>query len=513
MVDWIYEKFGGSVRLPLLLALTVNGIALLLSSNYVDGDAHTRVYMAIEWLRAPFFISAPNQLTWVFGPLHCYLNAVVLSIWNSPLLAPRVLSWLLTSLAIVPLYGSLRALFNRRAACFSALLFCFYTLFIHSAAIAVSEGINLFLFFLSTWFFLRATESGAWRDIVVTALALVAATMMRYDSWLLASFLTIWAVLLKLKPGVHASARRFGWGQLLLLGTLAHSFIILWLVASWARFGDPLIFMHYSGNLDAPVIAAKIAEIGKLKYLLYNSAFLPAVMFLSLPFTSLVLSLVGVWEELKRSTGSLLLWLLGVFVLFYFVTFVFSFERFPLARFTILPGAILLCFSGVGLERLQRNLRGARRALTGFLAIAVPLLVVVALGFFSRPGDSDWQEKLRAVSPLTNPPAYFPEMAKKLDDRLNAGADLVLDCRNFNDRLLYLYLSEYYPQIRGAWADTESLRRFIEASVPEFVLYTARPNRNHELFHRETGDTVAIAGLNYQPADSAGIFTLYQRLK
>ena len=69
-----------------LLAFLINGIALALSHNYLDGDTHTRALHALLWLKHPFFIYIPNDVTWVFGPLHCYLNAAALSVWNNPLI-------------------------------------------------------------------------------------------------------------------------------------------------------------------------------------------------------------------------------------------------------------------------------------------------------------------------------------------------------------------------------------------------------------------------------------------
>ncbi|MCK4857899.1 MAG: glycosyltransferase family 39 protein, partial [candidate division Zixibacteria bacterium] len=266
-----------------LLALAINGIALALSQNYLDGDAHTRTYMALQWLKSPFFIYQPNEITWVFGPLHCYLNALILSVWNNPTLAPRLLSLVLTTLTIFPFYHSVRIVFSRREAFYTTLLFCFYTLFIHPAAIAVGEGINLLLVFLSIWLFLRCRESGNRRDLFLCALTLMLASAMRYESWLLPPFFVL--LFLFHRYARAADMRTLPFLHLGAFALLSHAFILMWMISCWATWGDPVYFLHYSGNLDMPVIAAKIEQSGILKLMLYNLAFLPAVMLLSFPVT------------------------------------------------------------------------------------------------------------------------------------------------------------------------------------------------------------------------------------
>lgn len=509
MISRLEDKFAHSPALPLLTALLVNGIALLLSSNYVDGDAHTRTYMAIRWLQNPFFITSPNDVTWVFGPLHCYLNAAALSIWYNPPLTPRLLSWLLSSLTILPLYYGLRIVFNSKAAFYSALLFCFYTLYIHAAAISVSEGINLFFVFLSIWLFLRYLRAPSWVTLLPGAVAMLAATMIRYDSWPLATLLSAYLAVTCVTSPANKETLRIAWVQVIAFGAITHSFAMMWLAVSWIEFTDPLMFMHYSGNLDAPVIADKIAEMGRLKFFLYNTAFLPGVMFLSLSATTFFLGLAGVWKTLRSNPGNLFLLALWLYVVFYLVTFVFSFERFPLARFTVIPGAFLLCFSGVGLMWIADRLKGRATGILKATAIAFPIVSVIVLGQFSQPSANSLKEKLRAVSPTTQPPDYFHQTASFFNERLAGGQVLALDCRNYNDRLLYLHLWIHHDRIQFRWSDTDSLAAFVESTMPDFVLHTAVPNRNHELFRPGIdGPLTSIAGIPYKIVDRYGIFTI-----
>lgn len=497
-----------------LLALVINGVALALSHNFLDGDAHTRTYMAMQWLKDPFFITRPNDVTWVFGPVHCYLNALALLIWNVPPLTPRLLSLLLTSLTIFPIYYSAKLVFGAREAFYTTLLFCFYTLFIHPAAIAAGEGINLLFIFLGIWLFLRYRHGGRWYDLILSGISLMLASGMRYESWVIAALLAI--VLLWSRRATSASGDGRSYLKQILaavvFGLVSYSFAIMWIIACWKQWGDPLYFMHYSGNLDAPLIAERIRESGALKFMAYNLAFLPAVMLISFPVTTLAVAVVGFFHTLRRNLGNIFVLLFVLYVVLHLVLFVFSLQRFPLARFTTLPGAFLLMFAGTGVVFLKNRLKpAAGKALVAVL-IVVAAANVVGLSFFSHPSSNDIEEKLRAVSPVTSPPEYFCQAISYCDSLLAAGNDLVVDCRNYNDRLLYLSLYRHYNHVYQNWHDNNGLASFIEDKHPEFVLYTNYPRNNHELFDfTATPNQVVVAGVPYKQEAQFGIFTILMR--
>jgi hypothetical protein len=143
------------------------------------------------------------------------------------------------------------------------------------------------------------------------------------------------------------------------------------------------------------------------------------------------------------------------------------------------------------------------------LLIVVSLLNVVGLSFFSHPAEGI-KEKLRAISPLTNPPEYFTETESYCDQLLADGHTLVVDVRNYNDRLLYLSLYQHRSQVEEWWADNEALASYIVNNSPEFVLHTAYPRNNHDLFEID-GDSALIAGRPYTAEQRFGIFTLYRK--
>lgn len=490
-----------------LLAFLINGVALVLSHNYLDGDTHTRTFMALQWLKHPFFIYLPNDVTWVFAPMHCYLNAIALAIWNNPSLTTRLLSLILTSLTIFPLYHSVRLLFDERAAFYSALFCCFCTLFIHPAAIGASEGINLFFIYTTLFFFLRYRKSSRWRDMLLSAFAALAADMMRYDSWPFVSMLTLLLLIFAFTDTrkVSFSVRLTAIFKAIVFGFISHHFVFVWMGAQWIKFGNPT-YMTVN-ELDAPQIAQNIERYGRLMVNLYQLGFLPGVMFLSAP-VAFAFAVVGFYRVVRSRRLNVLFWVFAVMIFYYLQTFVITLSRYPLARFTTIPAILFICFSGVGVVHVLERWPTFRRVIPVLAMITV--LVPVGLGFFSHPSENAIAEKLRAVSPMTNPPTYYFDFVADCRKTLAGGSRLLLDTRNYNHRLLYLDLYQYRDQIDYYWPSTDSLLSFIGVTHPPFVVRTDFPRPDKPIFDTANGSvSITATGVKYHLLARRGIYCLY----
>ena len=494
-----------------LLALATNFLALLLSHNYLDGDTHSRTIMALNWLKAPFFIYVPNDVTWVFAPLHCYLNAAVMLISPDPILAPRLLSLVLTSLTIVPLYHCVKMEFGSRAALYSALACCFCTLFIHPSAIAASEGINLFFVFSSFYFFLRYRQTGHWRQLLFSAGLGLAATMMRYDSGPIVSMMTLLLIVSAFRDrrGLSVADRSKALVPALIFGLISHGFALMWVTAQWIELGHP--FYMTVDSLDVAVIKMHLANRGKWGLLLYHTAFLPGVMLLSIPFPAFVASAIGLFHNLREKRFPNLFWLLAAMIIYYLITFVFTLARYPLARFVTLPTILFACFSGVGVSYLLDRISPSVRKLLIPIAMVLMVATPVFLGFFSRPSENAIAEKLRAISPLSNPPHYFFETLSECKQLLADGSRILLDTRNFNQRLLYLDLYDDRGQIDYGWPSPDSMLAFIKAEKPQFVVRADYPSTDNAVFDTRSGSEITSAGdVLYHLRFRAGVFAIYE---
>ena len=203
-------------------------------------------------------------------------------------------------------------------------------------------------------------------------------------------------------------------------------------------------------------------------------------------------------------------WFFAVMVAYYLFTFVISLSCYPLARYTTIPAVIFLCFSGVGVSYLlDRYFTQAKRRLAS-LFIAATILIPIALGFFSHPSENAIAEKLRAISPLTNPPTYYFDFVADCRKTLADGSRLLLDTRNYNHRLLYLDLYEYHNQIDYYWPSTDSLLGFIERTHPPLLVRTDLPRPDKPIFDTANGSvSITAGGVKYHLLARQGIYCLY----
>jgi hypothetical protein len=260
---------------------------------------------------------------------------------------------------------------------------------------------------------------------------------------------------------------------------------------------------------DAPEIARHMSQVGLLGVVIYHLSFLPVVMFLCAP-VAFVASVVGFYRSVKSRQFSVFFWLFAVMVVYYLLTFVISLSRYPLARFTTIPTVFFLCFSGVGFVFVMDHLQAVwRRRLIPALAL-ITILVPIGLSFFSHPSENAIAEKLRAISPVTNPPTYYFDFVDDCRKTLASGSRLLLDVRNYNHRLLYLDLYRYRDRIDYYWLSTDSILSFIDTTHPAFVVRTDFPRPDKPIFDNANGSaSITATGVKYHLLARRGIYCLY----
>ncbi|MBK7092870.1 MAG: hypothetical protein IPH59_14320 [bacterium] len=142
------------------------------------------------------------------------------------------------------------------------------------------------------------------------------------------------------------------------------------------------------------------------------------------------------------------------------------------------------------------------------MMIATPVI----LGFFSRPSENAIAEKLRAVSPLTNPPDFYFETLRECEVLLRSGERLVLDTRNYYHRLLYLDLYDYSDSIDCNWPSPDSLLSFIRSRQPDYLLRADYPNTDKGVFDTRCGSEFTNSGgVLYRLRHRAGVYAIYER--
>ncbi|MGH2510251.1 MAG: glycosyltransferase family 39 protein, partial [Ktedonobacteraceae bacterium] len=121
------------------LALTCLGLILRLwTIRYTSpwpGDAQARVALSMYWLLHPHWIASGYWL-----PFPCYLNAFALTLWNDPVLCPRVIAAILGTLNLPIFYIYIKRLFGNFVAITSALLLSFMPLHVGLCASGLTDA-------------------------------------------------------------------------------------------------------------------------------------------------------------------------------------------------------------------------------------------------------------------------------------------------------------------------------------------------------------------------------------
>lgn len=270
-----------------LSCLLVRTAFFLISENDLehDFDPVTKVYLALVWQESKSAIPDIN-----FGPLHTYLIAAALSLWNNVSLASRALSLLFGSALIFPFFFLARDLFGRQAALLSGIFLCVYP--VHVRVSVVSEAVAPFIFFLvcALYFFFRFQREKGLAALILSALSLNLAGMLRFEGWV---FIPLLMLLLFKRD------RKYLFPFFL----MSMVFPAFWMYLSFKSSGDPLSFARTAADAayiweSQKTLARRMGEFMSN----FGRTMTPLVSLLA--FSGLCWSL---YQRKRRSLGALFL--------------------------------------------------------------------------------------------------------------------------------------------------------------------------------------------------------------
>src|SRR5712692_2296387 len=270
----------------LLAAFAVRLPALLLGMEHY-GDGPVRVEIAERWARAPHLWRGFSE-AFQFGPLHLTLLGGTLELWPDRIWAPRALSLLCGLAAVWLLFRIAKRLLGPAAAFAAALGLALSPLHIQASTTSASEAPFLALL-------LGAIDLLLADRLVLSALLLGAAGMVRYDGWLYVPLIAGWLLL-----------RRVALPQVALFCALAVLPVPLWLWLNHRFSGDWLAPIHYIDRDHQALAAMALGWFGQLRWRAYCLVYWPlAVLLPSTPVLGL-LSLAGApcWRTSAPCPGS-----------------------------------------------------------------------------------------------------------------------------------------------------------------------------------------------------------------
>lgn len=282
-----------------MLAFSVR-LILLPWSQTVHADAVSRVFIAVNWLDNPHYISDGY-----WGPLHHYLNALFIWLFRSWIVGPKMLNILLASLTVFPLYGFTKNVFRTSmGAVFVSLVYVFSPIVLRNSFQALA-GVSYAFFTVSSMYFLSEgfRREGNYRYAAFAGLCMTFAAATRYEAWVVIAAFTLVGVL---------SGK---WKFTFVFWLFAMIFPGSWMVGNQIQFGDFLYSVNQNDvwNIKMEGINDSVSSVERIqRVLFFPISFIQNVS----PLTFFLLLFGLAWAVLKRKiTRMQLVWLLPFIIM------------------------------------------------------------------------------------------------------------------------------------------------------------------------------------------------------
>jgi hypothetical protein len=390
----------------LLLRLTF----LIFSDNF-EPDGALRIMIALNWLKAPHLI-----MTGTWGPLHTYLIAFSIIVWNAPTFSPQLVSLILGSLTVFPFFFLLKLLFNRNIALFSTLIFSVYTLQIRYSVLSLSEVPFTFFLFLSLYFFFKfkRDEDKKYSFLAFACISLNLACMLRHEGWVFIPLLSLF--LLKEKKT-----------HLLFFFVISMIFPAFWMMGNYYINADPLYSVHFAHTYQ--VVIDGYNEGYTLYTALYRLIAWPRILTLTLTPIVAIFAFCGlIYSLVKREYMDILFIFIVLYVIFTIQGITGSMYLRP--RYAIMLGMFLIPYSVLGLERIS-NLFNSNKKLQKAVTIIFVLSLIISPLIVSSASHS--------LSPLPTAPPDANKISVWIKENVKTEEKVIFDHYQWNQAYIALY--------------------------------------------------------------------------
>jgi hypothetical protein len=361
--------------LGVLAVAVVLRVGLFGFAENKHGDAPMRALIAERMVLEPASAAQPRTYC-QFGPLHTTLMRPFIALDRDAPRSSRYLSLLAGIAVFFPFLSLARRLVGDRRAAFAAFALAVSPLHVQASTTAASEALYLLLWVAAIDRLLVAVDTGRLVTFVVAGLLGSLAALTRYDAWLALPMVAAAAWFFSRRAGAPVRPAR-----LVAFALAAASLPIAWLAWGAAAGGDPLFFAHYISSDHAGLAATAAARYGALlgrarQLGIWALAFAAAMTPVGVGLA--IAAALRRERPLSPALSVTLVAALGPPVLYLARGLTTqSFE--PLARFGLVPGALLLPFAATALP--EARLAAARWAtLLGALGFSVVVWLVATAG-------------------------------------------------------------------------------------------------------------------------------------
>jgi hypothetical protein len=200
--------------------------------------------------------------------------------------------------------------------------------------------------------------------------------------------------------------------------------IAAWLYLNWKYTGDALAPIHHIDRDHLGLVGLAIGYFGKPLYRAVCLVYWPlALLTVCTPLLALA-AMAGAWRALwTRARGWELAALAWAPALYFTLRGAVLLNFRPLARFTLVAGALSLPFAWSALQLLREPLRRAALWLIAIALVATPI-VLAALAYGRDGAVPEWA---RPLSPISTVPPGIAEAARFLRAELRPDDTILID--------------------------------------------------------------------------------------
>lgn len=330
------SKIDKNFLIALLIGLVIRLVAIPFTMSS-GGDSVTRIFIAQKWMADPHLITYG-----VWGPLHTYLIAGILYIWNDVVYAPAFLHCLISAFVAVPLYLFVKREWNESAALFTACLYLIYPVGIHYSFDAMAEIPFIFLILLTMLILSYARdENGNWKYALAAGIVLTLASSLRYESWGLTPFfsLLLWK----------------RWKSMIAFLISATIFPLFWIIGNYFGTGDPFYNFTWAMNWELE-IGLNNQDVSAMDYIIRVISFPRSLLFGITPLAFLVCA-IGIIQVIYYRNKKWV-WLIPLVALFITYTAnAISGAFSALVRYSIILAIFIIPFAAEWYIRQKENRR------------------------------------------------------------------------------------------------------------------------------------------------------------
>ncbi len=249
--------------------------------KWLTADDYSRTVISWDWLQSPRIYSG------VWLSPHFWLNGLFMWLFKDLTLAPVIVSTLFSVLTLVYLYLLFEKIFTKNVAIISCLLYAVFPFQVWLSVSAMPEPpffffITACFYYFVMWYNEEQMRSRRHLYLILAAISLNAANILRYEGWFFTIAFVVMALILSYKKHRLTKTTFINFS----ISLISYMSIVWWLYLNWHDYGDPFFFIR-----ETTKIYSGLSSAGFLQ----RSIQYPFFIFYIAPITTIL----GLWKIIQ----------------------------------------------------------------------------------------------------------------------------------------------------------------------------------------------------------------------